>query len=194
MSKSVCRPRSSLLSSCLGLGVFLGSPVACERGEVVEATPGQERVVAAAQASALEAEAKAPMVVAAAEPGTAAAEHSPDEGEAEIVCVRERCTVPRSLIRRVLAHPETVPGVPLLKLDPDAPTGGVVTVRTVTPGSIGARLALQTGDELVSVAGHPVTSFDDMMAVYPTVEKAEEVAVVLRREGQLRTQYYTPVG
>lgn len=179
VSDRVRRIPLPLLGPIFGVGLLL-SPTGCESAATVDEARAEPTPVVASMHTSEAAPEPAPVAVVA-----------PLElAEGDIVCAEDRCEVQRSFVRRLLAHPESVSGQ--IRLAP-AKTGGF-TVQEVKPGSLGERLALHNGDELVSVQGHRVASFDDLMAAYPQVEAADDIAVVLRRGGTLRTLHYIPVG
>ena len=94
----------------------------------------------------------------------------------------------------MLAHPESVGQLPRLVPSSGQLVGAPLTIQRVTRGSIGDLLGLRNGDTLVSINGHRVDSFDDMLKLNASLRGTDEFAVALRRDSALHTLHYTLIG
>ena len=60
----------------------------------------------------------------------------------------------------------------------------VCTVASIVPGEAAQRAGMEAGDQIVSVAGQKIKSFDELRIAIAQCEIGEEVAIQIRRDGK----------
>ena len=97
----------------------------------------------------------------------------------------------RALLDRVLATPSDV--MRLGRARPHQENGKVVGFKLTGLRDAGplTRLGLRSGDVLTQVNGSELTTPDSALAAYAKLREADELTIVLLRNGQPRTLVYS---
>ncbi len=176
--------------------VFFSRPAPCESVKVVESAPAAP--APAPTTVHVHVHPAAPPPAARLTPRVAPASRimksAATGARGAVVCSAGHCTIRRDFVRRMLERPETLGRVPRLVPTTDPTDGTYLTVLRVSRGSIGYLLGLRNGDALVSIDGHRVSSFEDMLKLHRSLQDAEEFTVTLRHGTALRPLRYTIVG
>lgn len=112
------------------------------------------------------------------------------DAQQQIKCSEKGCSIPRRLLLQLLEQPLILTYgsrlVPVLRAE--AVVGW--SVRMTTPQALLTRLGLRSGDTIVRIAGHSLSSPAQAQAAFETLRTRSSFQVVLMRQGSQRVLRY----
>lgn len=96
----------------------------------------------------------------------------------DVDCASGRCVVPRALVDQLLANPTRLGAVRFAPADK-----GGVRVSGLHPDNVLAQLGLRNGDTITSLNGTPLGDVTQVLALYPKLRSASQLALGVERHG-----------